>query len=242
MAKDETVRIRFYYFGSYHGIPCYAVSAQSKFHITGYEWFGMRRILIGTDSDLFAIVGRARQILEFNRTHKYCGQCGSETEQHEKDLALYCPACTMVFYPRISPCIIVLVTRGEELLLAKGRKNIGGIYTTLAGFVEAGETIEQAVHREVQEETGVIIGNLKYFSSQPWPFPHQLMLGFHAEYHSGEICIDKDEILDAAWWHYSNLPKTLIPESIAGKLISSYIEKIKNNPEFAQADETKRLQ
>ena len=169
-----------------------------------------------------------RQILEFNRTHKYCGRCGEPTRQHEKESALYCARCEHFYYPRVSPCIIVLVTRGEELLLARSSRFPNGMYSTLAGFVEPGETIEQAVHREVAEEVGVKIGGLRYYASQAWPFPHQLMIGFHAEHRAGDIKIDDEEIVDARWWHYSDLPLTPTSAALSGKLIQSYLEQIGN--------------
>ena len=216
-----------YYFGSYRGLPCFAIQCDDKnIILPGYTWIGMRRVLIEMDEILFAIAGRGKQILEFNRTHKYCGRCGKQTSQHGKESALYCSHCDHYYYPRVSPCIIVLVTRGEELLLARSSRFPNGMFSTLAGFVEPGETIEQAVHREVEEEVGVKIGNLRYYSSQAWPFPHQLMIGFHAEHHSGEIIIDDDEIVDAQWWHYTDLPHTPPPAALSGKLIQSYIERL----------------
>lgn len=217
-----------YYFGSYGGLPCYAVQCDDPdAGLPDHEWIGMRRMLMELDEALFAIAGRGRQILEFNRTHKYCGRCGGPTRQHEKESALYCAACEHFYYPRISPCIIVLVTRGEELLLARSSRFPNGMYSTLAGFVEPGETIEQAVHREVQEEVGVEIGGLRYYASQSWPFPHQLMIGFHAEHKAGDIKIDDEEIVDARWWHYTDLPLTPTAAALSGKLIESYLEQLK---------------
>ena len=216
-----------YYFGSYRGLPCYAVQCEDHDAcLTDHEWIGMRRILMVLDEALFAIAGRGRQILEFNRTHKYCGRCGAPTIQHDKESALYCAHCEHFYYPRISPCIIVLVTRGEELLLARSSRFPNGMYSTLAGFVEPGETIEQAVHREVEEEVGVKITGLRYYASQSWPFPHQLMIGFHAEHRTGEIKIDDEEIVDARWWHFTDLPLTPTSAALSGKLIESYLEQI----------------
>lgn len=216
-----------YYFGSYRGLPCYAVQCEDHDAcLTDHEWIGMRRILTVLDETVFAIAGRGRQILEFNRTHKYCGRCGAPTSQHDKESALYCANCEHFYYPRISPCIIVLVTRGEELLLARSSRFPNGMYSTLAGFVEPGETIEQAVHREVAEEVGVKIEGLRYYASQSWPFPHQLMIGFHAEHLEGEIRIDDEEIVDARWWHYTDLPLTPAAAALSGKLIQSYIERL----------------
>jgi len=216
-----------YYFGAYRGLPCFAVQCEdASAGLPGHQWIGMRRVLMEMDEILFAIAGRGRQILEFNRTHKYCGRCGAPTRQHEKEHALYCAACQHFYYPRLSPCIIVLVTRGEELLLARSSRFPNGMYSTLAGFVEPGETIEQAVHREVMEEVGVKIGSLRYYASQAWPFPHQLMIGFHAEHCGGDITIDDEEIVDARWWHYTDLPLTPTAAALSGKLIQSYLEQL----------------
>ena len=216
-----------YFFGAWQGLPCYAVHCEdADLAPPGHEWIGMRRILMELDEVHFAIAGRGRQILEFNHTHRYCGRCGAPTRRHERESALYCADCDHLYYPRISPCIIVLVTRGEELLLARSGRFPNGMYSTLAGFVEPGETLEQAVHREVLEEVGVRIGALRYYASQSWPFPHQLMIGFHAQHRAGEICIDDEEIIAARWWHYTDLPLTPTDAALSGKLIRSYVEQL----------------
>lgn len=131
-----------------------------------------------------------------------------------------------MFYPRLSPSIIVLITRGEEVLLAKNANTRGNFYSTLAGFVEPGESLEQTVHREVFEEVGLKVKNLQYFNSQSWPFPNSLMLGFHAEYDSGEINIQEEEIADAQWFHYTEMPNRPAMVSISGWLIDEHIKKL----------------
>jgi len=217
-----------YYFGSYRGLPCYAVACESRVEAPpGSEWIALRQVLIDGDDELFLIAGRGRQILEFHRTHRYCGLCGRPNREHDKEIALYCPECKHTCYPRVSPCIIVLVTRGEELLLARSARFPTAMYSTLAGFIEAGETIEQAVHREVLEEAGVRIRDLRYYASQAWPFPHQLMIGFHALHDSGDITLDDEEIVDAQWWHYTALPQTPPRSAMSGMLIASFIERVK---------------
>ena len=142
------------------------------------------------------------------------------------EMAMQCGTCSHRCYPRISPCIIVAIRDGERLLLAQGVRHKGGMYSTLAGFVESGESLEETVHREVFEEVGVRVKNLEYFSSQPWPFPHSLMVGFLAEYDGGDLVLDKNEILDAGWYTKDNLP--LIPPkfSIAGQLIEASFARI----------------
>jgi len=145
---------------------------------------------------------------------------------HERDHARVCVPCKRSFYPRLSPCIIVLVTRGEELLLARGARHREGVFSTLAGFVEPGETAEQAVHREVREEVGIAVQNLRYWGSQPWPFPHQLMLGFFADYKAGELVLEDDEIIEAHWWHYRRLPALPPATTISGRLIHGYLQQL----------------
>lgn len=173
----------------------------------------------------FMLAARARGLLDWRRQHRFCGQCGRPTQALPGEPAMICEPCGLRFYPRISPCIIVLITRGPELLLAQGVRNrTSGWYSTLAGFVETGESAEQAVHREIREEVGVEVSDLRYQGSQTWPFPHQLMLGFWAEYAGGEIVCAQDEIADAQWFHIDNLPRVSPGFSIAGWMIRRYCE------------------
>ncbi|MCW8090780.1 NAD(+) diphosphatase [Alteromonas sp. ASW11-130] len=170
----------------------------------------------------FSVISRAWQYTHFYRTHRYCGQCGMPTTKVDWEVAIHCHHCSHRVYPRVSPCVIMAIYKDNEILLAKGvRHKESGMFSTLAGFVESGESLEQAVHREVKEEVGVEIENLEYFGSQPWPFPHSLMVGYIAKYKQGEIQIDKTEIVEAEWFNLDNLP--LIPPtfSIAGQLIQA---------------------
>jgi len=185
----------------------------------------LRRLLGQIPDDLFFLAGKAYQILHWDRTHQYCNQCGVRTENKIDERAKLCPSCGLVNYPRISPAIIVAVTREREILLAKGSSFQGDFYSVLAGFVEPGETFEECVQREVEEEVGLKVNNIKYFASQPWPFPDSLMVGFTAEYVSGDIVMDKKEILDAGWFTADQLP--LIPPSkgsIAWQLIDWFVQ------------------
>lgn len=192
-----------------------------------YQWLGLRTQLETLSSNEFQLAGRALQIAQWFYDHRYCGRCGQETRHDPIDRAKVCAACELRFYPRISPCMIVLVTRGEELLLAHHHRASRAMYSTLAGFVEAGESVEECVRREIMEEVGISVGKLEYFCSQPWPFPNQLMLGFFAEYETGDIHIDPTEIVDAKWFHYDQLPQTPAPASVAGQLIAHYQQRLR---------------
>lgn len=191
-----------------------------------YQWLGLRFQLELLSTEGFQLAGRALQIAQWFYDHRFCGRCGEPTTQDVMDGAKVCRTCELRFYPRISPCMIVLVTRGEELLLAHHHRASRVMYTTLAGFVEAGESLEECVRREVIEEVGVTVGQLDYFRSQPWPFPNQLMLGFFAEYEAGEINIDPVEIVDAKWFRYDQLPQVPAKATVAGQLIAHYVQQM----------------
>lgn len=176
----------------------------------------------------WAIAGRAVQLAEWARTHRFCGRCGAPTAMSESDRSMKCPACGLAAYPRLAPAMITLVTRGEpgpdqEALLARGVQFRAPMYSCLAGFVEPGENLEEAVVREVFEEVGVAIANVTYRGSQPWPFPHSLMIGFRAEYAGGDIVCDPTEILDAQWYRKDALPNIPPKISIARKLIDEWL-------------------
>ncbi len=175
----------------------------------------------------WAIAGRAVQLAEWARTHRFCGRCGTPTERSENDRSMKCPSCNLLAYPRLAPAMITLVTRGDgadsEALLARGVAFRAPMYSCLAGFVEPGESLEQSVIREVREEVGVEIDVPTYVSSQPWPFPHSLMLGFRANWLSGEVVCDPSEILDAQWYRRDELPNIPPRISIARKLIDMWV-------------------
>jgi NAD+ diphosphatase len=184
------------------------------------SWFGV------VDDQTLAIAMRAVQVLEWDRTHRFCGACGTPTVQMGQERAKRCPACELVVYPRISPAMMVLVTRGRELLLGRGLNFPPGRYSALAGFMEAGETIEDTVHREVLEEVGVRVRDLRYFGSQSWPFPNSLMIAFHAEYAGGEMRANPDELADAQWFTPENLPQMPPRLSIARALIEARLAEL----------------
>ena len=210
--------------------PVYIVDLGGEAFVhEGWEVVSLRSLLYHNPDIGFSVIGRAWQYVHFLRTHQFCGQCGTRTERVSWEMAVHCHRCNHRSYPRVSPCIIVAVHNNEQILLAKGvRHKEANMYSTLAGFVESGESLEEAVHREVFEEVGVRIKNLKYISSQPWPFPHSLMMGYIAEFESGDIRCQDDEIDDAQWFSIDQLPNIPPPFSIAGQLIAKTVSQIKD--------------
>jgi NAD+ diphosphatase len=187
------------------------------------SWFGVLQ-----DAHL-AIAMRGVQLLEWERTHRFCGACGTPTERVTGERAYRCTGCGLSVYPRICPAMMVLITRGREMLLARGVSFPPGRYSALAGFLEAGESIEDAIHREVREEVGVEVHDLRYFGSQSWPFPNSLMIAFTAEWKSGDIVADATEIADAQWFDIDALPEMPPPRiSISRALIDSTTERLRS--------------
>lgn len=193
----------------------------------GARWAGLRSLFGVMPDDLVAIAGRASQIADWDRTHRYCGVCATPTTRDQNERAKRCPACGQTAYPRISPAMMCLVTRGNEILLARNVNFPAGRYSALAGFLEAGESIEDAVHREVEEEVGIKVTNLRYFSSQSWPFPHSLMIAFTAEYANGELTPNGHEIAEASWFDGDNLPQLPPRISIARALIEDTLTRLR---------------
>lgn len=167
-------------------------------------------------------LGKSLQLLEWDRDHRFCGRCGGPTEDEPSDRSRRCAVCELSFYPRVAPAVIVLVWRDREVLLARSPSLPAGMFSTLAGFVEPGEDLEETVRREIREEVGVEVTDLAYFGSQPWPFPHSLMVGFHARWAGGEIRIDPEEIEEAAWFPLDELPRIPPRISIARSLIDAH--------------------
>ncbi|MCI4188555.1 NAD(+) diphosphatase [Dickeya dianthicola] len=184
---------------------------------------GSVRQLLGQDAGLFQLAGRAVQLAEFYRSHRFCGYCGHEMSVSTTELACLCPHCKERYYPQIAPCVIVAIRRHDKILLAQHLRHKGNMYTTLAGFVEVGETLEQAVAREVMEESHIRVRNLRYVSSQPWPFPHSLMMAFMADYDGGEVKADPSELRDADWFRYDRLPELPPPGTVARRLIEDTV-------------------
>ena len=192
--------------------------------LLGFQWLALRSFLGDLSEPEFQTAGRALQILRWHFDHQFCGRCGRPTTPHVSDLAKRCVACELDFYPRLSPCIITLITRGDECLLAWHIRSKEEKYSCLAGFIEIGESPEQTLVREVMEEVGVSVDNIRYVESQPWPFPGQLMLGYFADYAEGDIRVDENEILAAKWFRYDQLPKVPPATTISGRLINAFVQ------------------
>ena len=192
----------------------------------GWSWQGLRALFGVLDEAQLALAGRALQIVDWDRTHQYCGACGGATAIRANERARECPQCGLAVFPRLAPAVMGLVRREQELLLARSARFPEGLYSALAGFVEPGETLEQCLEREVREEVGIRIHNVRYFASQPWPFPHSLMIAFFADYHSGEVRVDGEEIVDARWFDVKDLeslPRLPARISIARRVIDAAI-------------------
>jgi len=207
--------------GEWQGHPCYAADVERLPEGIQGELVAVRALFSRAGAEAFALAGRATQLLDWQRNHQYCGRCSTPTTMKTTEFAMSCPACGLLSYPRISPAVMVLISRGDDLLLARSPHFKPGVFSALAGFVEAGETLEHCAAREVREEVGVEITNLRYFQSQPWPFPDSLMVAFFADYAGGTITLDPSEIEAADWFPRNALPTLPDPVSIARRLIDA---------------------
>ncbi|WOX05385.1 NAD(+) diphosphatase [Microbulbifer pacificus] len=213
-----------HYLGEWGGKPCGVHHLPIRVDLPGCEWRGLRSLLGAVEEPLFFLVGRAMQVVNWDLDHQHCGRCGLRTEYHPQDRARVCNSCNLAVYPRISPCVIMLVTRGDECLLARHTHHRHSLYTALAGFIEPGENAEQAVAREAYEEVGLEVGNIRYVGTQSWPFPGQLMIGYLVEARGGILTPDREEIMEARWFHRSEVPEAIPPaETLSGQLIRTFI-------------------
>lgn len=213
---------RSHYLGLYGGQHCYAAEVPETQDLpAGWSALGLRDLFGLVETTLAALSGRAYQILDWDRNYQYCGRCGTPTEARRDERARSCLSCGLTSYPPISPAIMTLVTRGRELLLARKAVWPRGRYSALAGFVEPGEMLEDTVARETREEVGVEVADIRYFGSQPWPFPHSLMIAFTAEYAGGELKPDGVEIEEAQWFDAAALPMLPPGISISRRLIDT---------------------
>lgn len=213
------------YLGSLDGVHCVTGEIADISEIPENMSFqGLRSLYGSLKDDLFAIAGRALQINDWDNTHQFCSKCGGRLIQKQNERAKSCLRCDLTFYPRLSPAIIVAVTKGDAILLAHAKRFYTKMYSVIAGFVEPGENLEECVRREIKEEVDIEIKNIKYFNSQAWPFTNSLMIAFTAEYAGGAIKVDGDEISDAAWFKANDLPEIPGKISIARKLIDWFVK------------------
>lgn len=208
------------FFGSLDDRQCYLGEVEdTTLRSDTFGFIGLRELFSSFEEDMIRAAGVANQLVHWSRNHRYCGRCGNTTEKKADERARICPRCGLINYPRLSPAMIVAVRKGDQILLAHSKRFPGKFYSVLAGFVEPGETLEECVKREVREEVGIEVKNVRYFGSQPWPFPDSLMIAFTAEYAGGEMRIDGSEIADAGWFSADLLPSIPPRISIARQLI-----------------------
>jgi NAD+ diphosphatase len=221
--------------GELGGQACWAVEVGADARPPeGMVFEDLRVLFYRVDEEFFRMAGRAKQIVGWHATHRFCGRCGGETKPVPGELAMRCTRCAMMHFPRLSPAAIVLVRRGDRILLAHSPGFPQGLYSVLAGFVEPGESIEEAVVREVREEVGIEVTNVRYFGSQPWPFPNSLMIGFTADYKGGDLVPQPGEIEDAGWYTADDLPQLPPKISIARAMIDDFVSQQGLDPEGLQ--------
>ncbi len=216
-----------HYLGALEDVDCVAVGlAGDAPEPQAWRYAGLRSLFFALPDPLLALAARAFQIVDWDATHRYCGRCGTPTRDKPDERAKECPTCGLVAFPRVTPAMMVLVTRGREILLARAHRFPPAMFSALAGFVEPGETIEDCIRREVREEVGVEVGRLEYFASQSWAFPHSLMIAFTAEYAGGEVRPDETEIAEARWFAFDAVPKLPPSVSIARRLIDATVDRL----------------
>lgn len=215
--------VRQQFLGDLDGAPCWSAELPVGFTPpAGLALIGLRALFGQVPEEHYVVAGRAAQIVAWDRDHQFCGRCGSPMAPVPGERARKCPSCGLMSYPRLSPAIIVLIERGEQILLARGHQFVAGRFGIIAGFVEPGESLEEAVQREVREEVGIEVAEIAYFGSQPWPFPHGIMIGFRAQHAGGEISLDDGELAEADWYGASGLPNVPPKLSIARRLIDAW--------------------
>ncbi|MBL8430113.1 MAG: NAD(+) diphosphatase [Dechloromonas sp.] len=223
-AKDFGHPTKALHIGELNGLPCYAADVTQFPKLAESEAVPLRAIFSLAGQEVFALAGRATQLLDWQANHRFCGKCGTPTAMKAGEFAMACPACGLLAYPRISPAVMVLVRDGDKLLLGRSPHFKPGVFSALAGFLEPGETLEECAIREVREEVGVEIANLRYFRCQPWPFPNSLMVAFFADYAGGTITPDPSEIEEAGWFTPDALPILPEPISISRQLIDAALQ------------------
>lgn len=215
------------FIGTLDGEPCFAAETGADVPPpAGLAWEALKPLFLHYEEGRIAAASRASQLVDWERDHRFCGRCAAPTAPLAHEHARHCSACGLTVYPRIAPVIMALVRRGRQLLLARGPHFPAGMFSALAGFVEAGEAAEETLRREVREEVGIEIANPRYFGSQSWPFPHSLMLAYVCDYAGGEITPQAGEIEAAGWYDAAALPDIPAPISIAGRIIRAVAEEL----------------
>ena len=215
-----------YNLGKLMNIQCFCGEINSAVEVSGkFKFIALRKVTAIIDKEYAAVAGKAAQIIHFHKVSKYCGICGGKNEFVKSEFAMKCKECGYIVYPKVCPAIIVGITKGDKILLANNKNFPKGLHSVIAGFVDVNETLEECVKREILEEVNIKVKNIKYFDSQPWPYPNSLMIGFTAEYESGEIKVDGEEIIHADWYNKDELP--MLPEktTIARRIIDSILYK-----------------
>jgi NAD+ diphosphatase len=217
--------VRTQFLGTLDSAPCYSGELAEEAGPEGTSFRALRPLLGVLPEEMFSLAGRAFQVMDWDRTHQYCGKCGGRTVPLEGERGRTCAVCGLHFFPRVTPAMIVAVVRNDKILLAQSSRFPAAFYSVLAGFVEPGETFEECVHREVREEVGIEVENLRYFGSQPWPFPHSLMVGFTASYAGGDLVLEEKEIVRAGWFDAEEVLQLGIPRqgTIARRLIDRFL-------------------
>lgn len=227
--------LRRQYLGRLQGRHCYSAEVDRATQAPeGWAFHGLRRLFGLLPDALFWVAGAAVQIVDWDRNHQFCGRCGAGTSDKQRERAKECTECGLLSYPRISPAIIVLIERDDTLLLARSRRHPQGLFSVLAGFVEPGETLEGAVAREVREEVGIEVRDIRYFGSQPWPFPNSLMIAFTCHYAGGDIVLEEEEMAEAGWYRAGELPPIPPKISIARQLIDWFVSRHEPSAEIKE--------
>ena len=224
--------VRSLYLGTYGGEHCYVAELEHAHELPdGHAMHGLRSVFGLVEEPLAVLAGRAFQLMEWDRNHQYCSRCGTPTVARTEERARACPKCRFTVYPPVSPAIMILIKRGREVLLGRKKEWAPGRYSAFAGFVEPGEMLEDTVRRETREEVGVEVENIRYFGSQPWPFPHSLMIAFTADYAGGEVRPDGVEIEEAQFFDAEKLPQLPPSISISRRLITTVCAKLARGEE-----------